>query len=218
MTRRRKLSLAVTSLGGVIALVGLAHVPSVRGAVLGGSAASCPFMRAPSAAELEGIRAKSVASLRNGKTAAAPARPAFGFRLDASTKEDVRAWAKTAGARCDDELDGAAIRCEGARADGIAVKDAFFRFDPEGRLVAVDVMREGRPPAEALALHAALVADATRVLGAPSAEHVATAADLGAPLARASAEYRFADYAADLGATNMGGEGVVVREQYRSLR
>ena len=42
-------------------------------------------------------------------------------------------------------------------------------------------------------------------------------AHLGGYLDRAATEFRFADYAADVSATNLGERGIVVREQYRSI-
>lgn len=213
MTRKRRLALGA-GVGVAVAALGLAHLPAVRGAVLG---QSCPFARTPTAKELETARLKSIASLRGARTSQAPARPAFGFRLDESSKDEVRAWGKSAGATCSDDVGGAAIRCEDAKADGLPIKDAFFRFDPAGHLVGLDVMREAASPHDALALEKKLATELGRSLGEPATARDATEGDLETPLARASAEYRFADYAADLSATRMGG-GVVVREQYRSLR
>jgi len=213
MTRKRKWALGA-GVGVAVAALGLAHLPAVRGAVLG---QSCPFARTPTAKELETARMKSIASLRGARTTVAPARPAFGFRLDESSKDDVRAWGTSVGATCSDDVGGAAIRCEDGKGEGLPIKDAFFRFSPAGRLVALDVMRAAASPHDALVLEKKLASELGRSLGEPSDAREASESDLETPLARASAEYRFADYAADLSATRMGG-GVVVREQYRSLR
>jgi hypothetical protein len=217
-SRRLKIGAAIAAAGAVSALA-LAHVPAVRGALLG---TSCPFARTPSVAELEGLRAKTAANLRGSASAAA--RPAFGFALDVTGKDDVLAWGRKAGASCAEEMRGAAIRCLAAapsdrEAVGEKISDAFFRFDPKGRLVAVDVMREGTAPGTAAALFEELRTRTARETGAPG-KVVGTASEggLSASLSRVSAEYRFTDYAAEISATNMGEQGVVVREVYRSLR
>jgi hypothetical protein len=184
-----------------------------------GLGGSCPFAKPADPAKLEELRQRSAASLRGASLS--PARPALGFALETATKEDVRAWGTRAGATCSDDLAGAAIRCENAAMeDGARAADAFFRFDPRGRLVAVDVMREPLTADAASALFEKLVAARGRELGAPSARHGSASPETLASgrLMRADAEFHFADYAADVSVTNFGEDGIVVREQYRSLR
>jgi hypothetical protein len=114
---------------------------------------------------------------------------------------------------CNDELGGAALRCEG----GGEIRDAFFRFAPSGALVAVDASHAPTPPeracetaktlADAIAREAGAAA---HVRGEPTAAHLG-----GGRYNQFAAEFRFSDYAADVVATNLG--DVVVREQYRML-
>jgi hypothetical protein len=202
--------------GGVLAAAGLAHVPAVRSAL---GVASCPFAHPASVAELEDLRLKAASNLRGAGTAGrAAARPAFGFQLDATTKDDVRAWGSAHGATCTDDLGGAALRCEHANvADGPGADDAFFRFDPGGRLVGVDVMRAPISAAEAQPLFDAVCARLGREAGPASSMRRLDAKALAEPFARAGAEFRFADYAADVSAMNDEAGHVVVREQYRTL-
>jgi hypothetical protein len=211
--KARKVKIAVAVATASVAALGLAHVPAVRGVVLG---QACPFGHTASAAEIENRRVKTAASLRGTK--GAPARPAFGFTLGESTRDDVTTWGSHVGATCNREQNDTAIRCEDAKVEGGGVSDAFFRFDPKGRLVGVDIMREGMTPSSAAELYRGLAAKTTGEVGAPTTHQgEATEALLGSNLARASAEYRFSNYAADLSVTNLGSQGVVVREQYRSL-
>lgn len=157
-------------------------------------------------------------------TTPAASRPAFGFALDVSTRADVRRDIDRAGGACKEELEGAALRCEVAAAAGRpSVRDAFFRFSPDGVLVAVDVVREPASPEAAASLVEQLTSKLSREAGpVTTSRGEATASALGSGhLAQAVREYRFTDYAADVTATNFGEGGkspdVVVREQYRSL-
>jgi len=208
------LAIAAATACGVMAAL---HVPSMR--ALLGTSSDCPWGgKPPSAEEIEAQRVRAAVTLKG--TTKAPTRPAFGFELDTSTRDDVLAWAKRAGHTCKDELGGAALRCEGvSRGEAVVVRDAFFRFDPRGRLVGVDLMHQGTTAEQAAALLGDVTRAVTASVGAPTATRGdASAARLGEGyLSRAAAEFRFADYAVDLSATNMGEEGVVVRRQYRSV-
>lgn len=213
MSPRRKrwsivLGVSVPALAAAVVL----HTPVGR-RLLGGS--GCPWGGAPpSAAQLEDFRVKSAAPLK--ASARAQTRPAFGFALDTSTKADVLAWGARVGAPCTEEIGGAALRCEPA--NGEPVRDAFFRFDPRGVLVGVDLMRDGMDSAKAASTLSEIAERIAREAGPPSTvQGTASPAKLGGYLDRASTEFRFADYAADVSATNLGEQGVVVREQYRSI-
>jgi len=223
MTRKRwLLSLSIPLLAAAVGL----HTSAGR-ALLGGTD-GCPWGgSAPSAAKLEELRVKSAATLKpNGAAHATPARarPAFGFVLDQSTRADVTAWATRASATCTEEIGGAALRCEPANKtstaeNGVAVSDAFFRFDPRGVLVGIDLMREGTDGEKAATVLTTLSDRISGAAGPPSTvQGTASSAHLaGGYLNRAATEFRFADYAADVSATNLGERGVVVREQYRSI-
>ena len=196
------------------------------GRALLGASGGCPWGgKPPSAERIEDFRVKNAAQLKANARAAA--RPAFGFTLDKSTRADVTAWGESVGARCTEELGGAALRCEagergirsaGPRADEPAVRDAFFRFDPKGVLVGVDLMRDGTDSAKAASVMTSISAEIARDAGPPSnVRGAASPSQLTGYLDRAATEFRFADYAADVSATNMGAQGVIVREQYRSI-
>lgn len=206
-----------------LAAVVLTHTSSGRALLgLGG----CPWGGAPPSAEkLEDSRVKSAAPLKT--TVRAAARPAFGFVLDKSTRAELTAWGASVGATCKEELRGAALRCEAsaenegrpiAAEGGIPIRDAFFRFDPRGVLVGVDLMRDGTDGVKAASALTAISERIARDAGPPTTvQGTASPAHLSGYLNRAATEFRFADYAADVSATNLGPQGVVVREQYRSI-
>jgi hypothetical protein len=216
--RRRRWWLAAALVVPVLGAGVLAHTRAGR-ALFG---EKCPWEGAPPSAErLESFRVKSAASLK-GSTRA-PARPAFGFVLDVSTRADVTAWGTRVGATCREEIAGAALRCESAgqpigAKSALPVKDAFFRFDPRGVLVGVDLMRDGTNGEKAAAVLTTITAQIAEVAGPPSTvQGTASSAHLSGYMNRAGSEFRFANYAADVSATNLGEQGVVVREQYRSI-
>ena len=135
----------------------------------------------------------------------------------------MTAWGTRVGATCREEIAGAALRCETgdkpvATEGEIPVRDAFFRFDPRGVLVGVDLMRDGTDGEKAAAVLTTITAQIARAAGPPSTvQGTASSAHLAGYMNRAGSEFRFADYAADVSATNLGDRGVVVREQYRSI-
>jgi len=215
-------------------VIAAVSVPALAAAVLTHTSAGrallgtggCPWGGAPPSAEkLEDFRVKNAAPLKANTRAAA--RPAFGFELDKSTRAELVAWGKSVGAACTEELGGAALRCESsdpnggrpiAAEGGLAIHDAFFRFDPRGILVGIDLMRDGTDGEKAASVLIAISARIARDAGPPSTvQGSASPQHLSGYLNRAATEFRFADYAADVSATNLGAQGVVVREQYRSI-
>ncbi len=190
--------------------IGVAHTKMMQPllARMGG----CPVAgKSASPEEIEASRRRAAVSLKG--TSRALARPAFGFTLDTSTKADVVAWGDRTHAECTEEMNGAALRCESA-AD---VEDAFFRFDPRGVLVGVDLIHPATDGATALRIVDQLATKLEKEAGAPTAVRgTRTPEFLDAQFRQAALEFHFTDYAADVTATNLGA-GVVVREQYRSV-
>jgi hypothetical protein len=199
-------------------LVAVGHAPVARPLVArlaratGLTRAGCPLGAHVEPAKLEAERARATAALAGDAPAAS--RPALGFALGRSTKDEVRASMEARGARCDEELAGLAVRChEGDTGD------AFFRFDTRGALSAVDAMRETADADEAATWMRDVAARLSREAGPPASQPPdAVGAYLrGGALRRASYTYRFRDYAADVSAVSMGGPRVVLREQYRAI-
>jgi hypothetical protein len=212
--------------GGLFLGLGILHTRAGRPllARLSGSGGGCPVGLANATPEkLEEGRVAGLKSVPRGATNA-PARPALRFAIGTTTRADVRAWAEANGVACKDDLVGTALRCldfdPAIAGDPGAPRlaDLFFRFDPKGTLVALDAMHAGASAEEAARALDAAAARLARGLGPPNAtDGERSAAYLGVPLAQATIEYRFRDYAIDVSATNLGDRGVLVREQYRAL-
>jgi hypothetical protein len=208
-----------------IAIVGALHMPWAKPLLqkIGG----CPVGKA-TAAQVEEVRRGAVASARG--TMPAPARPALGFALDASTPDEVRAWADRNHVSCTEKREGMLLACkdvplaalgadrsaEAGRAD-----DVSFAFRPRDRaLVNVTVTAYALSSDEAAARMQRAAARLEGSLGAPTtASGDASAAHLAsARFATATVEYRFSDFLAEATATSFGAQGVAVREHFVSAR
>jgi hypothetical protein len=193
---------------GLVGLVGLAHTPWGRPLLaLLPSAPGCPVQDL-GPRELE---ARRIAwARRRAGTSPSPARPALGFELGVSRKRDVQAWLDRHGATCSSARHETALACK-------MPHDAYFQFDPQGHLVAVDVLREPRSAVEALALLGEVEHDLSNKVGtATSARGQRSAAFLAnAPYRQLALEYRYTDYVGRVSATNLGSRGLRVREQYQ---
>jgi hypothetical protein len=153
-------------------------------------------------------------------TTAAPARPAFGFRLDASTKSEVLAWAKLHQVTCTDEH-AWLVKC--AEVDPVAlgrpsaegrIEELALGFRPDGRLVNVSTLRRHLTPVEGNLIAEEIAGGLARQLGQPQSTMLGTLSDESLSSRRVS--FRYADYAADVVAMNLPQSGVAVREHYLS--
>jgi hypothetical protein len=227
--RARKIAFrAGATAAGILLLVGILHTPAgqpLLARLSGGGGGGCPVGLANATPEkLEEARVAGLKSVPRGE-ARAPVRPALRFTLAATKRATVEAWVKANHLACNEEVAGTALRCLdvdarlAGSADSPRIADLFFRFDPNGGLVALDAMYAGTSADEAARAFASAGQRLTRDLGSAgvvngesSATYLASVA-----LAQTSLEYRFADYAVDVTATNFGERGVIVREQYRAL-
>ena len=220
---RRRAATALAAAAAVLGVVALAHTSAARPVLRWlGLGSGCPMSLAgQTPASLEQRRVETMRPLAG--TTPARTRPALGFVLGQSTRDEVSTWASQHDVACDDALLGTALRCRGLPADAvpeagaIPIADAYFRFDPAGKLVALDVMHEGTSGTTAVDFLRGASERLTRDVGEPSRVSLETVTQLEAPYAQSSVEFRFRNYAADVSATNFGQVGVVVREQYRAL-
>jgi hypothetical protein len=220
--KRKRLYVIGAAATSLLAFAVVVHTPLARKLGIGG----CPWEgKPPSAEKLEDYRAKTAANMRATTTAAA--RPAFGFELDRSTKADVMRWGGDKGLTCKEEVAGAAIRCTAEPPSTVTdIEDAYFRFEPGGTVVAVDIVHAGTSVALAVERMKTLGASVQKAAGAePSATRgTPTEAHLGGGRSNQYAlEFRFSDYAADITARNdadgsNAGAEIVIRETYQSLR
>lgn len=221
---RRTIVVAMGTAALATGLVGLAHAPFARSWLM--SLGGCPMAGArmtPAVAE----HARHMALGAETATAEAPARPALGFALDATTHQEAQAWARREHVDCEDTRPGL-MTCKGARPEDLGVPPAQGRldelaleFDPKGRLVNMTTFRTHLTPASASAEAQAIVASLARTLG-PADRHAGdfAAATLGARPAGSisTVRYRFTDYVADVTAMNAPSSGPSIREHYMSAR
>jgi hypothetical protein len=222
-TNDRSVGRAALAAVAVIGLIGALHAPFARAVLarFGG----CPFAGATmTAAQADAARRMALARPR--RASMAPARPALGFALDATTVAEARRWAALHRLACDEPREGL-VRCArvpaqllGLRAGASPVADLALEFDPGGHLVTATTFRSGLSAGEAAATASRIAASLGEALGDATAR---TGTFDPAHLARSPADsiatlaYHYADYVADVTAMRLA-SGVAVREQYMSAR
>ncbi len=193
------------------AAIGVLHTPFARPWLmrLGG----CPLAGAKmTPVEMENARHIALAHERG--TGTAPARPAVGFTLDATTLADVHAWAARSHADCEDPHPGL-VRCVNVTPAAVGLDPAEGRidelalgFDTRGRLVnettfrahlGVRRRRRTRPRASSTPWPPGSGRPTTtRATSARPTSSQPTADSISA------VSYRYSDYVADVSAMNLG--------------
>jgi hypothetical protein len=198
--------------------IGLLHMPAGRG-LLRTLMGDCPIGAEATPEMIEHSRQVSLA--RVAGDGAAGARPAVGFELDHTTRAEIEAWASTHGVGCEAEV--SALRCRAVPAaawGGPAVADQMIlQLDPASRLVGVQVSLRGDDAAAAAAWMRAMTGALEAAIGAPTEQRgeVSAAWIGGGPMRQALARYSFADYRAEVAATQVSGGDVLVRANYQSI-
>ncbi len=220
---RRIVKIVAATLGAATVLVGLLHAPFARPVLmrLGG----CPMAGRMTPVESENARHMGVSLVRG--TDEAPARPALGFALDATTLDDVRKWAEREGVDCDEPRAGF-VRCTdvapaalGLPASRGRVDELALAFDTGARLVNVTTLRTHLDPAVGAREARDIAASLESKLGTPTETSGAIdAAHLGSPPAASigTVAFRYRDYYADVTTMNLPSSGPSVREHYVSAR
>ena len=159
-------------------LIGIMHTHvglAIYAKVFGGG---CPVGRA-SAADVEQGRQTAMRSVRG--TRVSPARPAFGFRLDVTTRAEIDSWVEQHHLECRDRRERTLLTCDTVPAsalgrDGAPLDEVSFAFTPVSlRLVNLTAVRYRLSPTEAVR-HAggvkvqlqSVLGDPTRAAGVPS--------------------------------------------------
>jgi hypothetical protein len=202
--------------------IGALHMPFARPLVmrLGG----CPMAGVKMDVETS-EKARAIAAAAERGTAPAPARPALGFALDATTSADARAWAKRANLDCDEPRPGLLV-CSDVPAAALGepgaerVKDLELQFGQDGHLVNMTTWRDHMSPERASTTARAIVASLRAALGPGDANGAFDAARLAATPAHSmsTVSYRFRDYVAEVTAMNAPSGGPSIREHYMSAR
>ena len=201
-------------------LIGLLHTRWGR-PILVKMGVGCPTNRA-TPAEVEAMRQRGLAQVRGATLA--PQRPALGFVLDVTTREEALAWTRDRGLNCGLVKRGSdAIFCRDVPPDVVAesfggrpIDELDFLFDPEGKLIQIETMRRHLSSLEAETLLGGMLEKLAPVLGAPT-EVVGerTTSYLDGAMRPASVRYRFRDYVVVVNAMRFEG-GVGLRERYES--
>ncbi len=215
---RRLAVLAGSALGLLLALTIVVHIPAVQYAMgwrHPDGTAACPF-------GYDRPRHRAAATARRTGPLA-PARPALGFTLAATTRADVLEWASHHGVTC--EAKRGALECadvpseliadHGARLAGTTV---WFELDERDAIAAIKIVRRTDAAANVATAFTATEATLRARMGEPTtARGSADATALAAGAFRqAMVEHAFADYRAQVRATNMG-NGYILTESYAAL-
>ena len=217
--RRAGAAAAATAL--FVGVVGFAHTPNGR-FLLGylPGAGACPVGVA-SPAQVDRARAVGLARVRGQERATA--RPALGFTLDVTARDDVSTWASRHGVTCS-AASAMTLACRDVPATALpgaihAADEVQLTFDSRGRLVGAEAMRRGLDSQQAIALVDARIEDARKASGGTVQRTGATdgAHLVGGAARRAEGELRFVDYRVVITAMNQGGARPVVRERYQAI-
>lgn len=214
---------AGAAIAGAAAVV-VAAIHGPLGRAVGGRLAGCPLGGGRGTpAQVDRARQIAVAAPGSSDTSPAPrapSRPAFGFALDATTLDEVHAWARRERVDCEDLREGL-VRCTHVT-DAVGVVDELaLAFDATGRLVNVTTFRSHLDPEAAATMARAIAARLAGRLGPPTASAGAfDGTDLSTPgvAGLATVSYRFADYVADVTAMTLAHEGPSIREHYMSAK
>jgi hypothetical protein len=202
-----------------VAVVGFAHTPMGRPLLgymgflgMNGMNSGCPIGAELDPARAAELRAASLEPLR-GVTPSA-SRRVLGFELGTSQRDEVITWSRDQGLDCNApprQAKGTSLRCTGFRLPGTsALASVNFSFDPEGRLLDVEL-------ATALASELEVeIAQNSGELSSRQGELTAAYLSRG-PLSQSTAEYRFHDMRAQVIVTNMGDGAFSIRGLHQGL-
>ena len=218
-----KRKLLVWSGGAVAAVLVvslLVHLPFVQyamGWTNRDGTVACPFGQGSARV------ATAPAPVRTGSDARS--RPALGFTLAVTTRDELLAWASKHRIACAAKRAGTQLDCADVPAalladhgGDLAGTSTWFELDDRGVLYAIKTVRRTGDVTRVAQAFAATNAALTARAGEPAqnAGSSAPAALASGAFQQASSEYRFRDYRAVIRATNMG-DGYVLTESYTSF-
>lgn len=160
------------------------------------------------------------APVANHRTTPAPVRPALGFTFGRTDRAAVLAWASSRGATCT-EVGPVGMRCTGVGALPVgdapaAVNELLLRFDTGDQLVAVDAAVHGLDAGAADAWVTSATEQLQRQLGPPRDWKPGGPGWAKGALSQIASTFRFADYRADIRATELEAGRIVVRATFQA--
>jgi hypothetical protein len=188
-------------LGLFIALTIVVHIPAVQyamGWTHPDGTGACPF------------------GYDKARTAAATARtprvgrPALGFTLAATTRDDLLAWANQHQIKCEARHGKRALECTEA------ATTTWFELDDTGLLMTIKTTRRKNTAREVATAFTATESLLRARIGEPTLASGDTAELALGAFRQAMVEHRYADYRAQVRATNMG-NGYILTESYTAL-
>jgi hypothetical protein len=219
MVFRAARAILLIALAGT-AVIGLLHAKAAQPllAKLGG----CPVQHA-NRDNMDAIRKYAIAQSPPAD-GTAPARPALGFKLDQTTEDEVRTWAKANKVACEENSTRGSFVCKNVPGsalgdpDVLPVEELTMAFSPAGKLVNLLAMREALTSTKASQVFVERTGRLAKEIGAPS--HAGGKSDPAFfdedILRTAIVDYKYRDYEATVSATTMLDRTVAVREHYLS--
>jgi hypothetical protein len=228
MLRALRWALGSALVVGVLftAMVGFAHTKpgrpllAVIGPAMGMKPASCPLGYDVQATPSEREAVMRAFSSTHRGARSAPSRPALGFVLERTTRDDVAQWATTYSVVCRKPEVGFDLECRdtSVAATGRVLDSLGFLFGAHGQLIGLRAMRKMTDVNTAVTSATELTQSIAQQAG-PAFEVTGevTPAFLSAGLlAQAASEFRFQNYFAVVRTTAMK-DGFLVTQEYRAL-
>ncbi len=202
------------------AVVGLLHTKA--GKPLLAKMGGCPAGFA-TRDDMDHVR-KYAATLTPPTGGQAPARPALGFVLDATTEDEFAAWTKKNKLNCEDNSRLGQVTCTGVPSpvvgepDASPIDDLTVEFNPAHKIVNILILRHGLVSSGAVSMFDARVAQLEKELGRAPNRLVPTGPAYfdEAPMTSAVVEFKYKDYQCEISATTMMDKTVTMREHYYS--
>jgi len=222
----RVLTICAASCALAVGVVGLAHTSAGRplfGAILRVAHGGCPFGydRALSPAERE--RAQLNFAITHRGERRARSRPALGFQLDRTTRDEVVARLAARGVACKSGTGMSDLTCDSVPSQALPnatgpARNLWFTFGVRQELLSVVALSRANEAdiiSETFIATRGALDDQAGAVTKTEGNSDPRALTQGA-LRQASAEFRFRDYYALTRATNLG-QSFVLTEEYRSL-
>jgi hypothetical protein len=224
----RVLTVGAASAALLVGVVGFAHTSTGRpllGAVTRMAHGGCPFGydKPMSPAQRERARAQFASKHRGERPATS--RPALGFVLDSTTREQVIAQLSAHGVACTQGKGLSDLTCNGVPSSALPgtptstpPRNLWLTFGSRQQLLSVIAVSRAAEPEAISDAFKAMHGKLAREAGAATATHgnAEPQALAQGALHQASAEFCFSDYYALERATNLS-KDFVLTEEYRSL-
>lgn len=209
-----------------LGMVGFAHTSAARpllGAVLRVAHGGCPFGYDQALSPAQRERAQLNFAITHRGEGRARSRPALGFQLDRTTRDEVVAELAAHGIACASGTGMSDLTCTGVPSQALPnatgpARNLWFTFGVRQRLLSVVALSRASEAdiiSEAFVATRSALDDQAGAVTKTEGDSDPRVLTQGA-LRQASAEFRFRNYYALTRVTNLG-QSFVLTEEYRSL-